>query len=142
MAEATFYQLSEAFDSEAKQLHAVCRVIHKIYQVSTRAAVLCDTPQRAKALDDLLWTFNQGSFVPHGLAPCREPICIGTETHELRDYAILILLVEKLPAHLEDFARLVDFIMPAPDQLKAARQRYKMLKERQLTLTVHPLSPT
>lgn len=141
MAEAIFYQLSEAFDSEAKRLHAVCRVIHKIYQVSSRAAVLCDDRQRAGELDDLLWSFNQGSFIPHGLAPCREPICIGTEVHELKDHAILVLLVEKLPAELEGFERLVDFIMPAPDQLQAARQRYKALKERRFELTVHPLNP-
>lgn len=139
MAEAIYYQLAEDFKGDALQLQAVCRVVQKIFQISRRVAILLDSSERARQLDDLLWTFNQGSFIPHGLAPCGEAVCLATDLESLRSYPILILLTNTLPTDLAGFERIVDFIFPAQDQVLAARERYKALQKQGFQLTLHKL---
>lgn len=139
MAEATFYQLAETLSEEGRQLQAICRVIQKVYQVTGGAGVLCASAEAARTLDDLLWTFNQGSFIPHGLAPSDEPVCLATEVQALPQRRVLVLTVPTLPDDLAGFERVVDFILPDPEAVKAARRRYRALASRGYSLTLHPL---
>lgn len=138
MPEATFYQLADSVHTPAAQLQTVCRVVYKAYLVAGRASVLCSTAELAKRLDDLLWTFNQGSFIPHMLAPSDEAVVLATELALLPHDRDLILLVDALPDGLERFAQVRDFIMP--ERKDEARQRYRQLKQMGFNLTVHTLT--
>lgn len=48
-----------------------------------KAFVRADSAERAEALDRLLWTFREDSFLPHGLAwepmPDQQPVLIGVD---------------------------------------------------------------
>ena len=138
MPEATFYQLADSAHEPTAQLQTVCRVVHKAYLLAGRASVLCSSEALAKRLDDLLWTFNQGSFIPHMLAPSDEAVVLATDLALLPDDRDLILMVDTLPDGMQRFAQVRDFIMP--DRKDQARQRYRQLKQIGFNLTVHDLS--
>jgi len=60
-----FYVLKSA---AAKQRWAfACRLAEKAYLKDLRVVIVNDSLSDAQALDDMLWTFNDRSFVPHQL---------------------------------------------------------------------------
>src|SRR5208282_4348185 len=71
-----FYVLNSA---AAKQRFTfACRLIEKAYLRDLRVVVLSESGTDAKAVDDLLWTFNDRSFVPHQL--CHDDGSIDPDT--------------------------------------------------------------
>jgi DNA polymerase III subunit chi len=74
-----FYVLKSA---AAKQRWAfACRLIEKAYLLNLKVLVLHDTLADAHALDELLWTFNERSFVPHKLCTDGQSLDPGTPVH-------------------------------------------------------------
>lgn len=81
MAEISFYILPT--ESLAERDLFACKLIEKAYRSGSFCYVLTDTPEHSHHLDDLLWTFRAGSFIPHQLYNGTPPeleqvILIGT----------------------------------------------------------------
>lgn len=77
MAEILFYHL------QRQNLDAVLPgLLERSLARGWRAAVQTSGPERAAALDDLLWTYSEESFLPHGLesepSAAAEPIVLTT----------------------------------------------------------------
>ena len=71
-----FYVLKSA---AAKQRWAfACRLTEKAYLRDLRIVIVNDTLTDAQALDDLLWTFNERSFIPHKI--CQDEHSMDPET--------------------------------------------------------------
>lgn len=62
-----FYVL--AGPKPAARLRFACRLAEKAYRLDHRVHLQTGSAAEAEQLDELLWTFRQGSFVPHELAP-------------------------------------------------------------------------
>ncbi|MGZ5056526.1 MAG: DNA polymerase III subunit chi, partial [Methylobacter sp.] len=63
MAEVSFYILpTESLDD--RYLFA-CKLIEKAYRSGSFCYVLTDSAEQSRIIDDLLWTFRAGSFIPH-----------------------------------------------------------------------------
>src|ERR1700730_6938128 len=58
-----FYILEES--SATARLKLACRLAEKAYLAAQTALVWHTDPEELKAFDDMLWTFMDGSFVPH-----------------------------------------------------------------------------
>src|SRR6201991_4167673 len=58
-----FYVLEEA--SATGRLKLACRLAEKAYLAAQVALVWHTDPRELKEFDELLWTFMDGSFVPH-----------------------------------------------------------------------------
>ena len=64
MTKVDFYLLGEGADSRER---IACRLAEKAWRLGNRVYVLAPDQAAAQALDELLWTFSQGSFVPHAV---------------------------------------------------------------------------
>jgi DNA polymerase-3 subunit chi len=109
------------------RLNFVCRLAEKAYGTLEKIYAHTESSSVAGQLDQLLWTFRQGSFIPHELlqdsAP-RAPISIGTQQHALESGELLINLTSQVPAFAKQFTRIAE-IIDRDEQVKAAgRQRY------------------
>ncbi|MDZ7810567.1 MAG: DNA polymerase III subunit chi [Arhodomonas sp.] len=95
-----FYILGES-GAEARERFA-CRLAEKAFREGFTVAVqVPDGPATAR-VDDLLWSFRQGSFVPHApadQADDADPVVVGTE-EGLAERQLLINLTDALPARL------------------------------------------
>src|ERR1700759_1258009 len=60
-----FYVLEEA--SSMGRLKLACRLAEKAYLAAQTALVWHTDPEELRAFDELLWTFMDGSFVPHDI---------------------------------------------------------------------------
>jgi len=74
-----FYVLPDQKDNGRALL--ACRLADKAYSLGHTVYVLAGSEAQAAALDDLLWTFRQDSFIPHERYPLvgeeSSPVLIG-----------------------------------------------------------------
>ena len=97
-----FYILST--DSDTAWLHFTCRIADKAMRSGQQTFINSPSDRETKQLDDLLWTFSQGSFVPHRVVtaheaePVQEPVAIGTGQEPRGDrWNVLINLAPEVP---------------------------------------------
>src|SRR5215472_13315606 len=62
-----FYILEEP--SPSGRLKVACKLAEKAYLAAQTVLVWHTDPAELRAFDEMLWTFNDGSFVPHEVLP-------------------------------------------------------------------------
>jgi len=109
-----FYVLKSA---AAKQRWTfACRLTEKAYQRDLRVAIVSGTLADARALDDLLWTFNERSFIPHQVCLDEHSLDPATKVYltalptMVPSADLLVNLTDRLPAHWERYARIAEII--------------------------------
>lgn len=127
MARVDFYILASTDESE--RLAFVCRLTDKAWRRGHRVWIHADNPAHAERLDEWLWTFSQGSFVPHeragAQAPTDCPVLIGTGDDAVAgDDALLINEAADVPPFAADFPRIAEVVNHAEDVRRAGRARY------------------
>ena len=109
MTETLFYHL------ERRSLEEVLPgMVEKSLQRGWRAAIKTDSSERSDALDTLLWTYDDQSFLPHAQAgdgdPAGQPVLISVEDGNPNSAQIVFYVGGALPSDwdsLRDLARVV-----------------------------------
>jgi DNA polymerase III subunit chi len=101
-----------------------------------RAIVEAADEERLRALDDLLWTWSDESFLPHGLMsdgdPKLQPILLtcGSENSNAADIRFFVAGADLRIDADQSYSRLVlMFDGGDEERLAAAREQWKQLKE-------------
>ena len=124
---------------------ALPRLLSKALDRGMRALVMAGSIDRVKALDGALWTFDQGSFLPHGTAKEgraeAQPVYI-TATEENPNGASLLVLTDGVEhGFIGAFERCLDlFDGRDAEAVAAARARWKRLKDEGHDLTYYQQS--
>jgi DNA polymerase-3 subunit chi len=109
MAEVYFYHLTRS-SLEA----ALPGLVGKCLERGWRAVLRCGGPERLEALDRLLWTHDEESFLPHGTAasadPAREPVYL-TAGPEVPNGAEVLFLVDGAGAGTAEIAALTRTVL-------------------------------
>jgi DNA polymerase III subunit chi len=146
VTEILFYHL------ERRALDAVLPgLVEKSLERGWRALIRADTAERAEAIDNLLWTYDDQSFLPHAQKgdgePRDQPVLITTEDGNAND-ANILFLVGGAPAPPWDSApvnaltRIVLlFDGRDPAMLDAARASWRAAKEAGHEITYWKESP-
>lgn len=140
MARVDFYVLERA--DEQARLTFACRLAEKAYRLNH--SVYLHTPNRAEAerLDQLLWTFRDGSFVPHALVGDAEdtadsPIMIGNASDGVEPRDLLINLDDNIPGFAADFPRVAEVVTKDEDCRRLSRKRFVEYRDNGHTLQTH-----
>ncbi len=142
MTRVDFYILQQDNPNDGQQL--ACRVAEKAYSQGNRVYVHTADAQQAEHIDQLLWTFRAGSFVPHARiddnSPEAEvPVLIGHGT-EPRDHDdVLINLSPEVPLFFSRFHRVAEIISNDEEAKKLGRERFRFYRERGYPLNTHEL---
>jgi DNA polymerase-3 subunit chi len=139
MTRVDFYILPGA-DPRAREATA-CRITEKAWRLGHRVYLLTDSEEQARRLDDLLWTFKQGSFVPHEIHPgadAEAPVLVGHGAPPEGMSDVLVNLATEVPAGFERFARVAEFVDEDAAVKQAGRVRFRQYREAGIQLeTVH-----
>lgn len=138
-----FYVLKS---TDAKQRWAfVCRLTEKAYLRDLGIVIVNDTLADARALDDLLWTFNERSFIPHKLYMGEQSLDPATKVYvtALPTAAprvdLLVNLTARLPENWEHYPRIAEIIDADPEQRRLGRERFKSYRDLKVALETHQL---
>lgn len=142
MTQVDFYILEQP-DSPSRPLMA-CRVADKAFRNGHRVYVLANDGQQVAELDQLMWTFSQGSFTPHEtysgtIENEQTPILIGTGEAPDSWHDILITLREDVPPFFSRFERVIEIVDQDESQKKNARDRFRFYRDRGYALQSHPV---
>jgi len=127
-----FYVLEEA--SSTGRLKLACRLAEKAYLAAQVALVWHPDPHELKEFDELLWTFMDGSFVPHEMiAPGASiedtPVLLSSGTPPPRTVDIIINLAPEVPACLGQTRRVAEIIDGDDTRRRAGRARFKAYRD-------------
>lgn len=141
MTRIDFYVLDS--DSPDARERFACRLAEKAYDRGHRVYLHAADGAAAQRLDELLWTFRAGSFVPHGLAGAEPaeavPVHIGHGEPEGHD-DVLINLAPDVPLFFSRFARVAEVVDSGEPGRQSARERYRFYRERGYTLESHDIA--
>ena len=104
MARVDFYLLKEAgVDS---RYSFACRLAEKAYRLNNTVHIHMLSQSDVERVDDLLWTFRDGSFVPHDTlqkseSTRRSPVTIACGTAAVEPCDLLINLCDEIPEFAE-----------------------------------------
>lgn len=135
-----FYVSEEA--SESARLRLACRVVEKAYLGKLRVVVFSDDASLLPKFDELLWTFGDGTFVPHDVvsrdgAPCDAAVALTTGPLPADHCDVLINLGATVPAFADKFARVAEFLDGRPEVRAAGRERFKIYRGKSIEPQTH-----
>ncbi len=136
-----FYILSGGGDSGHTRY--TCRLAEKAYKLKHRIYIHVDTSVEAQQLDELLWTFSQGSFVPHeclnGSEP-QSPVVIGFGSDAPQDYSLLINLSQQIPGFYHQFERVAEVVADHDSLRQTSREHFRFYRDQGVTPDTHQIS--
>ena len=140
MARIDFYILKQA-GSQSRQAFA-CRLAEKAYRLEHTVHIHTPSREDAERIDELLWTFRDGSFVPHhrlGVAATgiSSPVTIGCDTDPVESRDLLINLCDEIPACAETFPRVAELVTSDPECKLESRKRFATYRDQGHTLETH-----
>lgn len=131
MPRIDFYVLSDGKENGRALL--ACRLADKAYGLGHTVYLYAGSDAQAAALDDLLWTFRQDSFVPHERHPLvgeeSSPVLVGTASPALVSAQVLINCTDVLPDGFARFERVVELVDQQPEARARSRERFRQYRD-------------
>ena len=140
-ARVSFYVLAE--QEPVARFGFACKLTEKAYKLGQRIHLHTAGGSEAETLDRMLWTFRQGSFIPHQrLNPAQPPtapvtISSGSDAPPVVD--LLINLADEVPAFYGQFARIAEIIDGSSACREAGRSRHRFYRQQSLEPETHQI---
>lgn len=157
MAEVSFYILPTE-SLEDRYLFA-CKLIEKAYRSGSFCYVLTDSAEQSQIIDDLLWTFRAGSFIPHQIYTGEQPdiardgvyaadspgasaatekvILIGSLDAPENWQKVLFNLSSRYPDIGPQTERILEILDNSETTKEAGRKRYRRYQQSGIKITTH-----
>ncbi|MDP6342754.1 MAG: DNA polymerase III subunit chi [Alphaproteobacteria bacterium] len=119
---------------------AMPKLLEKVLERGHRAIVMAGSRERVEALNALLWTYEERSWLPHGSAgdgdPAEQPIFLTEGSENLNGADVLLTVDGREAGDADAFARVIDMFDGRDEAaVAAARERWRRYTEQGLTLT-------
>lgn len=142
MTRVDFYVLPD--DLPGSRERFVCRLADIAHRRGQRVYVFTQTEDQVRALDNLMWSFRAGSFVPHEIYPTEvpsdTPILIGHVGVPDNSHEVLINLADNVPSFFSRFERVAEVVNQDASIKHASRERFRFYRDRGYALESHNLT--
>lgn len=120
-----------------------CRLCEKAWQQGMRIHIQADSESQALQLDELLWTFRDGSFVPHCMVTdagaAETPVTIGWNDSLHQPGQVLVNLAQTVPSFYTRFERLAEIVNQEERIKTAGRERFTFYRQQNHELHHHEI---
>ncbi|MET1253510.1 DNA polymerase III subunit chi [Aliikangiella maris] len=132
MTQVEFYSVESA-DPKVPYSH-MCEVIKRAYRKGQKVFVHTQDRKQAETIDELLWSLDAASFLPHQLADeapdTKPPIEIGFGQNPAVKPDVLINMAAQVPQFFSQFAWVFEYAWGDEEQKELARNRFRFYRER------------
>jgi len=139
MARADFYILN----GNTAPSRFSCTVAGKAFNQGHTIYIVAKDKDEAARLDDLFWTYQDISFLPHAcvdVAAPGTPIIIGWPGTQAPQTDILINLADSVPDTITGFNRIIEIVADETSRREQGRERYKFYREHGYEMFKHDIS--
>lgn len=142
MSQIDFYVLTASGEIARHQF--ACRLAEKAYRLENRVHIRVADAETVQKLDELLWTFRAGSFVPHevsgtGSHSAASPVTIGYDALPSAQPDLLINLGDTIPDSTSSFPRVAEVVTSDEGSKAQSRERFVHYRDQGHTLNTHKL---
>lgn len=159
MAEVSFYILPS--ESTQERYEFACKLIEKAYRSGCFCYVLTDNAEQSQKIDDLLWTFRAGSFIPHQIytgnlpdiakdgvyaassqgasAVIEKVILIGSLNAPDNWQKTVINLSSHCPKEFDKIERILEILDNSEAAKELGRNRYRQYQQSGVNITTHKI---
>ena len=145
MTQIDFYILSGK--ARGDKFHLACRLADKAYQSGHRVCITTDSARDAELMNELLWTFNDRSFIPHEIcdestpaANLTAPVLIASQLQKTEEHEVLINLSGEVPACFSQFERLLEPVDQEDNNKVSGRNRYRYYRDCGYSINNHEIT--
>ena len=130
---------------EANRELFACRLCEKAFQQQLAVYLHAQSAVHAEQIDNLLWTFNDGGFLPHQLTNQKPhttsplPALIGWEQAPPDEYSLLINLADAILPFHKQFERVAEIVNQQEQVKKLGRERFSFYRQQGYDLQHHEL---
>jgi len=142
VTQVDFYVLKSSSDDA--WLRLACRIAEKALLKEKHVFIHTDKPPHSQRLDEVLWTFSPGSFVPHRIvdddntADASEPVLIGTGSEPTGErWDVLINLGNEVPEFFSRYDRIAEVVDGNTERREFGRKRFRFYRDRGYKLDTH-----
>lgn len=137
MTQIDFYILSQ----DQQRARFACRLTEKAYQLGHRIYIHTSGEEQSRAIDELLWTFQSGSFIPHEryneMSVPQSPVLIGHKEPASTEGEVLINISDTLPVFHARFLRVAEIVDCDEESKLKGRERFRYYRDRGYPLESH-----
>jgi DNA polymerase III subunit chi len=141
-----FYVLKGA--APKQRLAFACRLTEKAYLMDLKIVIANETMADALSLDELMWTYDERSFIPHLV--CRDeqsldpatPVHLFAQPSAMPAADLLVNLAERVPAQLQQYTRIAEIIDADEQRRRQGRERFKVYRDLKIPLETHQIDAT
>lgn len=142
MSQIDFYVLQANGDAARHQF--ACRLAEKAYRLDNTVHIKVSDAAAVQQFDDLLWTFRDGSFVPHEISGSASagpvsPVTVGHDDWPETNPDLLINLGDAVPENMSSFPRVAEVVTSDEDSKAQSRERFAQYRDQGHTLNTHKL---
>jgi DNA polymerase-3 subunit chi len=142
MPDISFYILPS--NSDQGRFKFACKLAEKVYRTTNKVYILTDTETQNQKIDDLLWSFRAGSFVPHHVytesTPATENrVLIGSSNAPENWQQTIINLSSRCPENLEQSERILEILDSDETVKQSGRQRYRQYQQSGFNIKTHQM---
>jgi DNA polymerase-3 subunit chi len=144
MTKIDFYLLN---DNTKDKSSFACRLTQKAFKQGYQVYIYSDEQSQINKIDNLLWTFQQGSFLPHWVynqadatrenEDRPEAIVLGNTAPPDSIHDVLINLSDASPDFFSSFDRVAEIVSNDESEKINARKRYQFYRDRGYELETH-----
>jgi DNA polymerase III subunit chi len=140
--EISFYVLPT--ESTQERYLFACKLIEKAYRSGAFAYVLTDSLEQSQLIDDLLWTFRAGSFIPHQIYTSELPsventVLIGSSNPPTHWQKTLINLSSQCPQDFQQIERILEILDNSEETKTFGRNRYRQYQQAGIEIATHKM---
>ena len=124
MSRVDFYILPEQRTLE----HFVCSIAEEYFRQGERVFIHTLSDNFATKIDELLWTYSDTSFLPHGIYPdeSEAPILIGNLKNFTDNRVVVINLSDQMPTNNQ---HIIEIVSGNKAQRQQARDKYATYRD-------------
>lgn len=142
MPDISFYILPT--NSDQGRFQFACKLAEKIYRTTNKVYILTNTETQSKKLDDLLWSFRAGSFIPHHVYSQSEPatenrVLIGSTNAPENWQQNIINLSNRCPENLGESERILEILDSDTTVKQSGRQRYRVYQQSGFNISTYKM---
>ncbi|HEX4872561.1 MAG TPA: DNA polymerase III subunit chi [Nevskiaceae bacterium] len=144
MTRIDFYVLPEDGSGDGVAL-TLCKLCDKATQAGLKVYAYVQDEELASNLDDVLWTFRQGSFISHerydgeALDEPLPMVLIGDVEPPDSHTGVLLNLAPEVPPFFTRFDRVLELVAGDSEARAQSRERFKFYRDHGYELKTHKL---